>query len=49
MIASAQSLMSEAQKLFDELASHSRPKQHTHHHRVQEVLNFRHALVAITQ
>ena len=49
MIASAQSLISKAQKLFDELASYAGAKQHADHHRVQQVLDLGHAFVAITQ
>jgi len=49
MIASAQSCMSETQNLFNKLASDAGAKQHTDHHRIQEVLDLRHALVPITQ
>jgi len=49
MIASAQSNMSQPQKLFDELPSHSGAKEHAHHYRIQEVFNLRHALVSIAQ
>jgi len=41
--------ISQPQNLFDELSRDARPEQHTHDHPVQEVLNFRHALVPITQ
>ena len=49
MIASAQSPMSESQNLFHKLASHTGAKQHTDDHPIQEVFNFGHAFVAITQ
>lgn len=47
--ASTQSCMSQPQKLFDELPSHSGAKEHADHHRIQQVLDLRHALVTITQ
>jgi len=37
------------QDLFDELPRDAGAEQHTHHHRVQQVLNLGHALVPITQ
>ena len=49
MIASAQSFMSEAQNLFDKLASNAGAKQHTDDYPIQEVFNLGHALVPITQ
>ena len=49
MIASAQSCMSEPQELLHKLASNTGAKEHADHHRVQKVLDFGHAFVAITQ
>ena len=49
MNATAQSRMSQPQDLFDEFASNARPEQDTNDHPIQEVLNFCHALVPLTQ
>jgi len=41
--------MLKPQDLFDELPRNARPEQHTNHHRVQQVLDLRHAFVPIAQ
>jgi hypothetical protein len=41
--------ISQPQNLFDKFSSNAGAKQHTHDHPIQEILNLRHAFVAITQ
>jgi hypothetical protein len=43
----AEGINLQPQNFFDKFASNAWPKQDAHNHRVQQILNPRHALVAI--